>query len=60
VCETYGAEMPPSVPLDSVHASLRADRAVDASRAWSVLGVSPRYPSYRDGMSVTATGIAPK
>jgi nucleoside-diphosphate-sugar epimerase len=60
ICRTYGVALPPSVPLDSVHASLRADRAVDASRAWRLLGLSARYPSYRDGMSPEATGIAPQ
>jgi len=57
ICETYGCPMPPSVPLDSVHPSLRADRAVDSSRARARLGVQLRFPSYRDGMARNATGI---
>jgi nucleoside-diphosphate-sugar epimerase len=57
VCETYGCPMPESVPLDSVHASLQADRAVDSARARARLGVTLRYPSYREGMSRQATGI---
>lgn len=60
ICQTYRVPMPESVPLDSVHASLRADRAIDASRARRVLGVTLRYPSYREGMSPEATGIAPR
>lgn len=60
ICQTYRVPMPPSVPLESVHASLRADRAIDASRARRVLGVTLRFPSYRDGMSPGATGIAPR
>jgi nucleoside-diphosphate-sugar epimerase len=59
VCETYGCPMPQSVPLDSVHASLQADRAVDSSRARARLGVTLQYPSYRDGMAPQATGLVP-
>jgi nucleoside-diphosphate-sugar epimerase len=55
VCDTYGVPMPPSVPLDGVHASLRADRQVDASRALSELGVTLAFPTYREGMSRAAT-----
>ncbi len=56
ICESYGVPMPPFVPLESVHESLRADRRVDASRALAASGITLRYPSYRDGMSATATG----
>jgi nucleoside-diphosphate-sugar epimerase len=59
VCETYRVPMPPSAPLETLHASLRADRAVDASRALARLGVTLRYPSYRQGMAPEATGITP-
>ena len=51
LAEAYGAPMPPSVPLESVHETLRGDRRVDPSRALRVLGVSLAYPSYKDGMS---------
>jgi nucleoside-diphosphate-sugar epimerase len=57
ICEAYGVPMPPFVPLESVHESLRADRRVDASRALTRLGVTLRFPSYRDGMAPTATGL---
>ncbi|MDB4936383.1 MAG: Nucleoside-diphosphate-sugar epimerase [Labilithrix sp.] len=50
VSEAYGVPMPPFVPLESVHESLRADRRVDASRVLSELGVTLRYPTYREGM----------
>ena len=56
ICESYGVPMPPFVPLESVHESLRADRRVDASRALAASGITLRYPSYRDGKSRTATG----
>lgn len=60
VCETYGVPMPPSVPIGDVHDSLRADRKIDPSRALARLGVTLRFPTYRDGMSPDATGIGPR
>jgi nucleoside-diphosphate-sugar epimerase len=57
VCETYGVPLPPFVPLESVHESLRADRRVDASRALATSGIALRYPSYRDGLAAAATGL---
>ena len=59
VCETYGVPLPPFVPLESVHESLRADRRVDASRALATSGIALRYPSYREGLAVAATGLGP-
>ncbi len=50
IADAHGVPMPPCVPLESVHESLRADRRVDASRALAALKVTLRYPSYRDGM----------
>jgi nucleoside-diphosphate-sugar epimerase len=60
ICEAYKVPMPESAPLDTLHASLRADRAVDPARAIAQLEVELRYPSYRQGMSPEATGIAPR
>ncbi|MET0387419.1 MAG: hypothetical protein ABW321_15730 [Polyangiales bacterium] len=57
VCEAYGVPLPASAPLESLHASLRADRAVDPSRALEALGVTLRYPSYRQGMAPETTGL---
>lgn len=57
VAEAYGVPMPPFVPLESVHESLRADRKIDASRALAKLSVTLRYPSYREGMAPSATGL---
>jgi nucleoside-diphosphate-sugar epimerase len=59
ICTTYGVALPASAPLESLHASLRADRAVDSSRALERLAVQLRYPSYRQGMAPEATGITP-
>jgi len=57
IAEAYGVALPPCVPLESVHESLRADRRVDASRALSTFGVTLRYPTYREGMSPSATSL---
>lgn len=53
IAEEYGVPMPPYVPLDEVHETLRADRRVDPSRALRELGVSLAFPSYRVGMKRT-------
>lgn len=50
VCERYGVPLPPFVPLDEVDETLRHDRQVDPRFALATLGVTLRYPSYRDGM----------
>jgi nucleoside-diphosphate-sugar epimerase len=60
ISEAYGVPMPPFVPLESVHESLRADRRVDGSRALAASAVTLRYPSYRDGMAPAATGLSAK
>jgi nucleoside-diphosphate-sugar epimerase len=57
IAETYGVPMPPSVPIESVHESLRGDRRVDPSRALRVLGVELAFPTYQLGMSPAATGL---
>lgn len=58
VSAQYGVPMPPSVPLEEVHETLRADRAVDATRALTQLGVTLRYPTYREGMARAVTGLS--
>lgn len=57
ICEAYGVPLPPSVPLDQVHVSLRGDRRVDPTGALAALGVTLRFPSYRLGMAPGATGL---
>jgi nucleoside-diphosphate-sugar epimerase len=59
VCDTYRVPMPPFVPLESVHESLRADRRVDGARARARFDVRFVYPTYREGMAPSATGVAP-
>jgi nucleoside-diphosphate-sugar epimerase len=53
VCAERGLPLPASVPLEEVHETLRADRAVDPSRALRMLGVKLQFPSYREGMGGT-------
>lgn len=50
ISEEWGVPMPPCVPADQVHETLRADRQVDGARALTTLGVELRYPDYRSGM----------
>jgi nucleoside-diphosphate-sugar epimerase len=53
LCRRLGLPLPPSTPLDEVHETLRRSRRVDASRALQRLGVTLRYPSYRDSLPAT-------
>lgn len=50
ICAEYGLPFPPSVAPERVHETLRRNRRVDPSRVLATLGVTLRYPSYRDGM----------
>lgn len=56
ICREYGCPMPPSLPPERVHESLRRNRRIDPSRVLSALDVTLRFPTYRDGMSRAATG----
>ncbi len=58
ICAVYGVSLPPFVPLESVHVSLRGDRRVDPTGALTALGVELLHPSYRTGMAPEATGLA--
>ena len=53
VAAKYGVPMPPHVPLDQVHPTLRGSRRVDGSRALRVLGVTLEYPSWREGLEAS-------
>jgi nucleoside-diphosphate-sugar epimerase len=44
-----GLPVPPSVPLEGAPETLRHDRSVDASGIKRRLGMSFRYPDYRQG-----------
>jgi nucleoside-diphosphate-sugar epimerase len=54
ICRAWGVPLPPYAPLEEVHETLRADRRVDARRALQVLGVTLRYPTFREGMAPPA------
>jgi nucleoside-diphosphate-sugar epimerase len=49
LCEQLGLPLPASAPLEQVHETLRRNRRIDASRALQRLGVSLKYPSFREG-----------
>ncbi len=46
-----GLPMPPSVGASEVDETRRADRRVDGRAIGKLLGVTPRYPSYREGVA---------
>ncbi len=48
ICEKYGVPLPPFAPLSEVDETLRHDRQVDPTFALETLGVTLKYPSYRD------------
>ena len=50
LCQRLGLPLPPTVPLASLHESLRGDRAVRNTRL-KALGWKPRYPDYTAGFS---------
>jgi nucleoside-diphosphate-sugar epimerase len=54
-----GLPLPPSVPPEAVDETLRADRRVDARAVFERLGVSLRYPSYREGIPAALAAETP-
>jgi nucleoside-diphosphate-sugar epimerase len=50
LCQRLGLPLPPTVPLASLHESLRGDRAVRNARL-KALGWRPRYPDFEAGFS---------
>jgi hypothetical protein len=56
LCERLGIPVPPSLPLAEVSPTLRGDRRVDPSRALRDLGVTLRYPTYREGFVASLAG----
>lgn len=51
ICASYGVPFPGTAPLEGVSRTLKANRAIDSSRARRVLGVALRYPTFREGMA---------
>lgn len=56
ICAEHGCPMPARVPAEEVHETLRRNRRIDGGRALRMLGVTLRYPSFRDGMKKGFTG----
>jgi nucleoside-diphosphate-sugar epimerase len=54
LCERLTVPFPDSAPLEQVHETLRRNRRVDPSRALSRLGVTLKYPTYREGLAGVA------
>lgn len=50
LCSRLGVPLPPTVPLDSLHETLRGDRAVKNTRL-KALGWVPRYPDFPAGFA---------
>jgi len=50
LCARLGLPLPPTVPLASLHPSLRGDRAISNARL-KALGWRPRYPDFIAGFS---------
>lgn len=48
--ELLGLPMPPSVPVESLHETLRGSRRVHGEAIRRLLGVELKYPSYREGI----------
>jgi nucleoside-diphosphate-sugar epimerase len=59
LCERLGVPVPPSLPLAEVSPTLRGDRQVDPSRALRDLGVTLRYPTYREGFAACLGATQP-
>ena len=51
-----GLPMPPSAPPGELHDTLRHDRAVDGAEVQRALGLTLRYPSYREGFEACLRG----
>jgi nucleoside-diphosphate-sugar epimerase len=51
LCGRMGLPLPPLAPLESVHETLRRNRRVDSSAALARLGITLRYPTYRQGLA---------
>ena len=51
LCAMLGVEVPASVPLEEAAETLRHDRAVDNRRVRERLGVTLRFPGWREGFA---------
>jgi nucleoside-diphosphate-sugar epimerase len=51
LCAQLGLPFPASASLAEVHETLRRNRRIDASRALARLGVTLKYPTYREALT---------
>ena len=51
LCQQLSLPFPASAPLAEVHETLRRNRRVDSSRALQRLGVTLKYPTYREALT---------
>ncbi len=51
LCDKLHLDKPPSVPLEEVHYTQRANRKIDGSRILQELGVRLKYPTYKEGFT---------
>ncbi len=58
LCARLGLPLPPAVAVGEAPPTLRGNRRVDARRVLRELGVSLRYPTYRDGYEAIVRGPA--
>lgn len=58
LCNRLDLEAPPSVPLEEVHYTQRANRNVDGSGALKELKVSLKYPTYKEGFAACLEQLA--
>jgi nucleoside-diphosphate-sugar epimerase len=59
LCARLRLPFPDSAELSSVHETLRRNRRIDSSRALERLGVTLKYPSYKDALAHLSLGSAP-
>jgi nucleoside-diphosphate-sugar epimerase len=57
LCKRLGLALPPSIPLEQAPETLRSSRAVDSREALEALGVTLRYPTYREGFGAALDGV---
>jgi hypothetical protein len=51
LCEKLGAALPPEIPREQLPVTLQNDRRIDARNIEQVLGISLRFPTYREGFT---------
>jgi nucleoside-diphosphate-sugar epimerase len=58
LCQHMGLPFPPSADPAQVHHTLRGGRAINPQRALQRLGVTLRYPTYREGFTAALASLA--